>query len=200
MKKVLIACAIVLALLGSCFAFGGHEQRMSQYVEAPVQEATFEELLAAPYTTEGSWEFHSVFGLYHDEATWNENEITPETHQDLIANLRKLLENQLFTCAPKQGALRSYDGYFEKLFAVEHWDVPFYMQLRAVSVPINAPQNGVTEVTGVRIFTLDNTCCYLVVSYQTEPEPNTTHYVFSSDDPELLAGISDLICNYLEGE
>ena len=92
------------------------------------------------------------------------------------------------------------DRYFEKLFSVQHWDLPFYIQLRTTSVPLPAPQEGITEVTGVRIFTLDNTCCYLVVSYQTEPEPNTTHYVFSSDDPELLAGISDLICNYLEGE
>lgn len=55
-------------------------------------------------------------------------------------------------------------------------------------------------MTGVRIFTLDNTCCYLVVSYQTEPEPDTTHYVFSSDDPQLLESLSDLICNFLENK
>ena len=198
MKNVLIVCIVILALLGSCFAFGGHEQRMSQYVEAPVQEATFEELLAAPYTTEGAWEFYDVFSLYHDAATWGESEITPETHQELIAQLYILLKDQTFTCAQKQGAFRSYDGYFEKLFSVKHWDMPFYIQLRATSVPIHAPQEGATEVTGVRIFTLDQTSCYLVVSYQTEPEPDTTHYVFSSDDPELISSISNLIYEYIQ--
>ena len=197
MKKVLIVCLVVLLLLGGCFAFGGHEQRMSQYVEAPVQEATFEELLAAPYATEGAWEFHDVFSIYHDAATWGESEITAETHQELITNLRDLLKDQIFTCAQKQGALRSYDGYFEKLFDVKHWEMPFYLQLRCTD-PNSAPQEGATQVTGVRIFTLDNTCCYLVVSYQTEPEPDTTYYVFSSSDPELLAMISDLICAYIE--
>ena len=200
MKKVLIVCVVILVFLGSCFAFGGHEQRMSQYVEAPVQEATFEELLAAPYATEGTWEFYDVFSLYHDAATWGESEITPETHQELIAEIFSLLEGQAFTCAPKQGILRSYDGYFEKLFSVKHWDLPFYIQLRATSVPMNAPIEGITEVIGVRIFTLDQTKCYLVVSYQTEPEPDTTHYVFTSDDPQLLSSISELICNYLEGK
>lgn len=200
MKKVLIVCLVILALLGSCFAFDGHEQRMSRYEEAPVQEVAFEELLAAPYTAEGSWEFHSVFSMYHDEATWSENEVTPEAHQELIASLRSLLKDQTFTVAQKQSVLRSYDGYFEKLFDVKHWDIPFYIQLRCVSAPINAPKDGVTEVTGVRIFTLDRSCCYLVVSYQTEPEPDTTHYVFTSDDPQLLTSISELICNYLEGK
>ena len=200
MKKVLIVCVVILVFLGSCFAFGGHEQRMSQYVEAPVQEATFEELLAAPYATEGTWEFYDVFSLYHDAATWGESEITPETHQELIAEIFSLLKGQTFTCAPKQGFLRSYDGYFEKLFSVKHWDLPFYIQLRATSVPMNAPIEGITEVIGVRIFTLDQTKCYLVVSYQTEPEPDTTHYVFTSDDPQLLSSISELICNYLEGK
>ena len=197
MKKVLIVCIVMLALLWSCFAFGGHEQRMSQYVEAPVQEVTFEELLAAPYATEGAWEFYDVFSVYHDEATWNESEITPETHQKLITQLRELLKDQTFTCVQKQGVLRSYDGYFEKLFSFKHWEVPFYLQLRCTE-PNSAPQAGSTQVTGVRIFTLDHSCCYLVVSYQTEPEPDTTHYVFSSDDPELLANISGLICDYFE--
>ena len=200
MNKVLLVCIGILALLGSCFAFGGHEQRMSQYVEAPVQDATFEELLAAPYATDGAWEFYDIFSMYHDAATWGESEITPETHQELIAEIFSLLEGQTFTCAPKQGFLRSYDGYFEKLFSVKHWDLPFYIQLRATSVPMNASIEGVTEVTGVRIFTLDQTKCYLVVSYQTEPEPDTTHYVFTSDDPQLLSSISELICNYLEGK
>ena len=197
MKKVLIVSIVILALLGSCFAFGGHEQRMSQYVEAPVQKATFEELLAAPYATEGAWEFYDVFSLYHDTATWGESEITPETHQELIAEIYSLLEGQPFTCVPKQGILRSYNGYFEKLFSFKHWEVPFYLQLRCTE-PNSAPQAGSTQVTGVRIFTLDNSCCYLVVSYQTEPEPDTTHYVFSSNDSELLANISDLICDYFE--
>ena len=199
MKKVLIVLLVIVLLLGSCFAFGGHEQRMFQYVEAPIQEATFEELLAAPYATEGSWEFQDVFAVYHDEATWSEPEITPETHQELIANLRALLKDQTFTCATKKSALRSYDGYFEKLFNVKHWEMPFYIQLRAVSVPKHAPQTDSTQVTGVRIFALDNSCCYLTVSYQTEPEPDTTNYVFSSTDPELLESISTLICGFIEG-
>ena len=132
MKRVLIVCIVILILLGCCLAFGGHEQRLSRYTEAPVQQATFEELLSAPYTTEGAWEFHDVFSLYHDKAAWSESDAT--------------------------------------------------------------------EVTGVRIFTLDNTCCYSVVSYQTEPEPDTTHYVFTSDDPQLLESLSDLICNFLENK
>ena len=197
MKKALIVCVVVLAIIGLCFAFGGHEQRMFQYVEAPVQEATFEELLGEPYATEGAWEFYDVFSLYHDEATWGEGEITQETHQELITKLCDLLKDQTFTCAAKQGALRSYDGYFEKLFFFKHWEVPFYLQLRCTN-PSSALQEGATQVTGVRIFTLDNSRCYLVVSYQTEPEPNITNYVFSADEPELLASISDLICEYIE--
>lgn len=129
MKRVLIVCIVILILLGCCLAFGGHEQRLSRYTEAPVQQATFEELLSAPYTAEGTWEFHDVFSLYHDKAAWSENEITPETHQQLIAQLRMLLKDQPFTCAQKEGALRSYDGYFEKLFDVRHWEMPFYIQL-----------------------------------------------------------------------
>ena len=198
MKKVLIICIVILALLAACFSFGGHEQRMFQYVEAPVQEATFEELLGAPYATEGAWEFHDVFSIYHDAATWGESEITPETHQELITNLRDLLKDQTFACVPKQGVLRSYDGYFEKLFSFKHWEVPFYLQLRATSVPSNAPQEGATEVVSVRLFTLDNSCCYLVVSYQTEPEPDTTNFVCASSDPKLLENVSDLICQYIE--
>lgn len=80
--------------------------------------------------------------------------------------------------------------------ALEEEASPYLM--RGVSVPINAPQEGSTRVIGVRIFTFDNSCCYLVVSYQTEPEPDTTHYVFTSDDPELLSGSSNLIYEYIQ--
>lgn len=197
MKKVWIVCLVIVAFLGSCFAFGGHEQRMSRYEVAPVSKATLEELLGEPYATEGAWEFYDVFSLYHDAATWGEGEITPQTHQQLIAELRSLLKDQTFTCAEKQSTLRSYDGYFEKQFSFKHSEVPFYLQLRCTD-PSSALQEGATQVTGVRIFTLDNSCCYLVVSYQTEPEPNTTKYVFSTDEPELLASISDLICEFIE--
>ena len=60
-----------------------------------------------------------------------------------------------------------------------------YIQLRCVSSQMNAPQTGDTEVTSVRLYCFDGVC-YLTVSYQTEPEPNTTAYVFTSSDPELI--------------
>lgn len=194
MKKVLIACLVIVAILGSCFAFGSHEQRMSRYVEAPIQTATFEELLTAPYATDGSWEFYEVLSMYHEESTSSAQ--SPPDHEKLIADLRALLKDQAFTGVPKQGFLRSYDGYFENLFSVKPWETSFYLQLRCTSVQL--PQDGATEVTGVRVFALDNACCYLVVSYQTEPEPNTTHFVFSSDDPVLLENVSALICSNLQ--
>lgn len=185
MKKVLIVCAVILLLLGSCFAFGGHEQRMFQYVEAPVQEATLEDLLGAPYTTEETWEFYEVFSMYYNGAGMDEAGTDPETHKVWISQLRELLKDQTFTCVAKQGKLGSYDKQVGKIFGRKTWEYPVYIQLRCVSSQMNAPQAGDTEVTGVRLYCLED-LCYLTVSYQTEPEPNTTAYVFTSSDPELI--------------
>lgn len=189
MKKLLIVCVVILLLLGSCFALGGHEQRMFQYVQAPVQEATLENLLSAAYATEGTWEFYEVFSMYHNGAAMDEAGTDPETHKVWIEELRALLQDQTFTCVQKESKLRSYDKQISKRFERKNWEYPVYIQLRCVSAPMNAPQAGDTEVTGVRLYCLDD-ICYLSVSYQTEPEPETTAYVFASADPELLEKIA----------
>ena len=189
MKKAVIVCAVILLVLGGCLAFGGHEQRMFQYVEAPVQEATLEDLLGAPYTTEGTWEICEVFSMYHNGAGMDEAGTDPETHKAWIEELRGLLQDQTFTCVQQESKLRSYDKQMGKIFERKHWECPVYIQLRCVSAPMNAPQAGDTEVTGIRLYILDGRC-YLTVSYQTEPEPETTVYAFTSSDPVLLEMIA----------
>lgn len=192
MKKALIVCAVVLLLLGSCLAFGGHEQRMFQYVQAPVQEATLEDLLSAAYATEGTWEILEIFSMYHNGAGMEAEGADPEKHKVWIEELLDLMQDQTFVCVQKESKLRSYDKQMDKIFERKTWEYPVYIQLRCVSSPMNAPQAGDTEVTGVRLYCLED-LCYLTVSYQTEPEPNTTAYAFASSDPELMEKLETFV-------
>ena len=185
-KKILyvaiaLFCMVLLVvLLQQC----NHED-LTEFVIAEVSEITYDELLSPPYAAEGTWSFVDLWniecnGNYLDP-TLAENNL----YIEIADGLREILHGEVLHTYIPQEKIRSYDKHVKELL----WETEnrlLFLQIAAGTLSSMGNNEYDLKPTLVRIYAFDDIRCYLTIGYRNDLEINANHYVFYTEDPELV--------------
>lgn len=183
-----LAAGICLALLVVVLQQWGHED-LTTFVQPDDSEVTFEELLSAPYVTEGVWEFVDLWQIEVDGVTAEANMENKNLHMGIQQSLRDILRDVPLSSYIPEETVRNYDKHVKALLWETEETPALYLQLAAGRDLTNPIQEGDVSLNLLHLYSFDGIRTYLTVGYRTEPELESPTYVFYTDDPQVSADL-----------
>jgi len=184
---VILCLVLIVVLLQQC----NHDDQ-TEFALADVSEITFEELLAPPYVTMDEWSFVDMWqlecnGEYSDPIIAEE-----DLYIEIAEGLRENLKGETLHTYIPEGKVRNYDKHVRELLWEHEGDYPLHLQLSA-GILYSGVEVGEEDLvpTMVRLYSLDGSRCYLTIGYSKGTIMKRNHYVFYTDDPQVIGKLFD---------